>query len=539
MTGVDPSAARARPRTARARPRITRARPPTAPAGPTVRIGPRPLRVEDVVAVAAGAPVELFPEAVARIEAGRAVVERYVAGDELVYGLNTGLGHMRDQRLSIAELVDYQDAIVAAHASAIGPALPTAVVRAAMLARVAGIAIGGSGASLAVAEALVAMLNAGVHPIVPETGSVGASDLMHMAAIGEVALGRGRAEYRGAIMPGADALRAAGLATLALGPKDGLALISANGVSIGRGALVADRAADVADLADVALVASLEATGGNVSIVDPAVAAAKGIAGQTAAADHIRALLHGSELCRPSGAASVQDPLSFRVGPQVHGALRELVRAATAATDTELAASDDNPLVSIADGRLISNGNFHPMVLALAFDALRPALAHVGQASDRRMSHLWGLVMASGDAVTPAGMRGILDRTRGPLLRYAAATRYAELRAMAGPVTLDVPPLDLGVEDHATNAPEAVRCTDDALDILEQILMAELLLARAALVLADRQPGVGIGTRVALGWMAGVLADHPGAMTDEVAAALQARTREELLPLVRSAVASP
>ena len=201
-----------------------------------------------------------------------------------------------------------------------------------MYVRVLGIAPGGSGASLAVADSLVSMLNAGVHPIVPEAGSVGASDLMHMAAIGEVALGRGRAEYRGTTMPGGDALRAAGLVPLTVGPKDGLALISANGVAVGRGALVADRATDIAEVADVAFVASLEATRGNPSIVDPAVAIAKGIAGQTAAMDHIRELLRGSDRCVPGGAGSVQAPLSFRVGPQVHGALRESIRAATDAT---------------------------------------------------------------------------------------------------------------------------------------------------------------------------------------------------------------
>ena len=501
-----------------------------------VIIGRRPAVVADVVAVAAGATVDLSGQAVERIEAGRAVVDRHVTGDDLVYGLNTGLGHLVDQRLPVDVLADYQDAIVAMHATAVGSPLHTPVVRAAMFARVVGIALGGSGASRAVADALVSMLNAGVHPVVPEAGSVGASDLMHMAAIGEVALGRGRAEYRGTTMSGGDALRAAGLVPLRLGPKDGLALISANALAVGRGALVADRATAIAEIADVALVASLDATRGNRSIVDPAVATAKGIAGQTAASDHIRKLLRGSDRCVPGGAGSVQGPLSFRVGPQVHGALRETIRAATGATNGELAASDDNPLVSIADGRLISNGNFHPILLGLAFDALRPALAHVGQLSDRRMGHLWAVLLGVEDAVTPDGMRRLVGLAGGPLLRYAAAVRSAQLRALADPVTLDISPLDLGVEDHSTNAPEAVRLTDEALDLLEQILVVELLMSRAALAVEGGTPRVGDGTGIALDWLAEVLGALPEAMPDELVGALHLRLRNELLPRIRASV---
>ena len=502
----------------------------------TITIGPGPVRIPDVLAVADGAPLVLSAETIERIQAGRAVVERFITGPELIYGLNTGLGHMRDERVSVEELGVYQEVIVAGHAGAIGPPLPTRVVRAAMLARIAGISTGGSGASLAVAEALVAMLNAGVHPIVPETGSVGASDLMHMAAIGQVALGRGRAEYHGVVQPGGEALRAAGLAPLTLGPKDGLSLISANGVSVGRGAIVAARAAELADLADVALVLALESMKGNVSIVDPAVADAKGIAGQRAAADHIRALLVGSQLNAAGAAASVQDPLSFRVGPQVHGALREFIGIAMTAVDTELAASDDNPHVAIASGRLISNGNFHPIVLALSFDALRPALGHVGQLSERRMSHLFGALLGNMEEVMATVVREGL--TYSPLIGYAAAARYTELRALANPVSLDVAPLDLGVEDHATNATETVRRTDQALDVLEDLLAIELLAARSLIRATHAEGGVGVGARVALDWLTAVLGRLDAPLTDEVIAAIQVGLRSELLPAIRAAVDS-
>jgi histidine ammonia-lyase len=242
------------------------------------------------------------------------------------------------------------------------------------------------------------------------------------------------------------------------------------------------RAERLADVADLVVAMSLEAVRGNPSVLDPAVAAAKPVAGQVESAARIRALLDGSRLSVPGGAESVQDPISFRVVPQVHGAFREVVRFARAAVDGELAASDDNPLVVVADGRMISNGNFHPMLLALAVDAVRPALAHLGQLSDRRTGRVWDGMVSDPEAFTPTGLERLAG-TGSPLLRYAGAARYAELRTIAGPATLDVGPLDLGVEDHATNAPLAARRTQEALALAEDILAVELLTATASLAL--------------------------------------------------------
>jgi histidine ammonia-lyase len=216
------------------------------------------------------------------------------------------------------------------------------------------------------------------------------------------------------------------------------------------------------------------------------------VPGQAASADHIRGLLAGSDLFAPGGPRSVQDPLSFRVAPQVHGAFREFVRFLAEAVDVELAASDDNPYVSVDERRLISNGNFHPMVLALAADATRPAAAHVGLLSDRRLSHLWKTIWEVSpedveDEVRTAGSGGLF-------LRYAAAARYAELRSMVDPVTLDITPLDQEIEDHATNAPFAVARTGDALDLVDDILVVELLFARETI---RHRPRGSLGSGVA------------------------------------------
>lgn len=504
----------------------------TESATPRIILDDEPLAPDGVVRIARGSRLELGPTARRRIAASRAVVDRLVDGPDLVYGLNTGLGHMRNERLPREELEASQVLVVQTHAGGLGAPLPVEVVRAAMAVRVAGIARGGSGASPAVAETYVAMLNAGVHPIVPAIGSVGASDLMHMAAIALVAIGEGEAEFEGARLPGAEALARAGIPPLRLGPKDGLTVISSNGVAIGHAALVLDRAAAIADAADLVVAVSLEAVRGNPSIVELAVALAKGVPGQIVASARIRSFLENSRLCTLNGPASVQDPLSFRVAPQIHGAYRELLTFAGSALATELAAMDDNPLVSIADGRMISNGNFHPAVLALAMDALRPAIAHVGQLSDRRTGQIWDRLFADPEAFTPEGIARAM-RSGTPLLRYAGAARAAELRSLAGPATLDVAPLDLGVEDHATNAPFTVRRTEEALRVLEDVLAVELLTAIAHIDWQDTRPLLAPRTSRVVGLLASTLGALGGGSSSS---AIHNAAREILLgPLLEVA----
>ena len=297
--------------------------------------------------------------------AGRWWTGRCAAG-EAVYGLTTQVGHGQDTRLTEEEIRGQQRFLVMSHSGGIGPPCRRAVVRAALAARLNGIARGGSGAGLAVAEVLVAMLNAGVHPVVPATASVGAADIGQMAAMAQVAIGRAGPSTGARSCPAARRCAAPGSRRWSSSGKDGLALISANGVSVGHAALVVARAAAVAEAADVAAALSMEATGANPSVLHPAVGRAKPIPGQIAAADHLRALLAGSQLLEPGRVRSVQDALSFRVVPQVHGALREYVTAARAAVDGGAERRRRQPARVRAEQALISNGNFHPMVLAIA-----------------------------------------------------------------------------------------------------------------------------------------------------------------------------
>ncbi len=490
-----------------------------------------PLAIEELLDVVRGARVELGPQAQARVRAGRAVVDSALASGDVIYGLNTGVGHRKDVRLSNDELRGMQQWLITSHAGGIGRPLPTELVRAAMTVRLNGIARGGSGASLAVADVLAAMLNAGVHPVVPETGSVGAGDLSQMATMALVATGRGRAAIGTEVLSGADALARAGIEPLVLQPKDGLAFMSSNAISIGHAALVSAQAAGAAALADLAAALSMEAIGGNPSIVLPVVAQAKPFSGQAEACQSLHSALTGSYVFEPGGPRSVQDPLSFRVAPQVHGTLRDFMAFARHAVEVELNSMSDNPLVSVDEGTLVHNGNFEPMTMALAFDALRVALAHVGQLSDRRMNHLWNAFFGGTTVPGAPAPDASASKLFGLSLRYPAAAVFAELKQLAAPATLDVSSMSFEVEDHATSAPLAVRKSEQAVGLLEDILTAELLLARDVLTAMPTRPSLGRGTGAALKKLDAALAGGVERSPEAVHAAVKtAFTRNGLQP---------
>ncbi len=501
----------------------------------TVVVGPgRAFSLGGLLAVAAGAPVQLSEAARRRLRAARTVVEEALAAGVPAYGLNGGLGHARDERLPPESLARYQTAIVLGHAGGIGPPLPSESVRAAMAARLNSAAMGGSTITERTAGMLVDLLNAGVHPIVPAVGSIGASDLMHLAAIASVAIGHGEAELGGRRLSGAEALAAAGLEPLSLEPGEGLALVSANSMAIGCGGLVAARAHRVVEAADLVAAVSLEAVNGNLSVIDPAVGLAKPVPGQIEVIAHLRRLLQGSRLFDPGRAGSLQDALSFRVIPQVHGAVRDLVAATEGAVELELNAMDDNPLVWQAERRLISNGNFHPMAMALAFDGLRPGLAHVGLLSIRRMNHL-GRVLYGDTADFESYVLGTGDQAGRGIAIYAAAALWAELRQLAGPATLDIESLDLEQEDHATAAPLSVDLTERCLGLLERILGVELDAAVSVIGRAVEPGGLGAGTGRAVEHVLAAIAGVAGSAAAVNDALRSLLSTGELLRLAQAA----
>jgi histidine ammonia-lyase len=437
------------------------------------------LKIEAVARISRdGTKVALSATARQRIAAERVVVERAATGDAAIYGLTTGLGAAVDTRLPPEDISAFQTRAVRARSVAIGPRLPRETVRAMMVARIAGMAAGGSGISPAVLDGLVALLNAGVHPAVPSIGSIGAADLAPLAHLALPLIGEGEAEYQGSVMPGAEALRRASLSPVTLGPKDGLALINSNAAGVGTGALVlCDAAATLAAL-DASAALGLEAFRGNLSPLDPRAQKARSAPGQGAATVRMTALLAGSELWQPGIARRVQDPLSFRCIAPVHGAALDALDRATQALEIELNSSGDNPLVIAADGDMISTGNFDVTALALGVEHLGQALAQAASLCGERTIKLLSPRLSDLPRfLTPRGG----TRTGFATVQKTIAALEAEIRHLAMPAALGVRTLADGVEDHASLLPQVVAKTGEIVERLRFLVAIELMVAAQAL----------------------------------------------------------
>lgn len=346
------------------------------------------LRVGDVAAAAAGEPVSIAPEALDRMRRSREVVERMAAGEDPVYGVNTGVGLLADVRVAPAELAQLQRNVVRSHAAGVGPPLPRPEVRAIMVIRANVLAKGFSGIRPLVAERLCGLLNRGVTPVVPSLGSVGASgDLAPLAHIALVLIGEGEAEFEGAVLPAAEALRRAGIPPLALEAKEGISLINGTQAMLAVGCLELSAAEVLARTADVVCAMTLDALRGTPRAFDARIHAARPHRGQGESAAHLAALVEGSGL-RASHAACrrVQDAYSLRCAPQVHGAVRDTLEEARRVFTIELNSATDNPLVFGEE--ILSGGNFHGEPLALQLDYMAIALAGLSAISERRIDRL-------------------------------------------------------------------------------------------------------------------------------------------------------
>src|SRR5258707_1567210 len=447
------------------------------------------LTLDDIVAVARrGIRVRLDPGVTAQVAASRRTVERVLASGEPVYGLSTGLGANLSVRLDDGDLIAFQRRILVGRAVAIGKTLPRETARAALLLRANGVARGGAGASLTVIEALLALLNGGIPPCVPSLGSIGTADLTPMAHLGLPLVGAGEVELGGEVMPAAEALRRAGLSAVELAPKDGLALINSNALSVGAAILLLEDVAALLDLAALAAALSFEGLCANPGPLLPEVSAARPAPGQAAAAARLRGFLAGSALWRPGVARAVQDSLGFRCVAPVHGAALAALDFARAAVLPELNAAADNPLVLAESGRILSTGNFHTGALALACDTLALALVPVADLTAGRMMKLM-LPEASGLAkfLTPiGGNRAGL----APLQKTIAALR-AECRHRANPASLDFTPVASGVEDHSPQTPLALRKAGELCEALRLLLAIQLMVAAQAIDLRQPSPILG------------------------------------------------
>jgi histidine ammonia-lyase len=437
--------------------------------------------------------VELTSEALRRIQAAHDVVDALAARGDPVYGVTTGLGARVIEAVDGDRGAEFSLRTLRGRATAVGEPLPTELVRAAMVVRLNGLSTGGAGSSVSVARGLEGLLNAGVHPVIPSSGSVGAADLCLLAHLGLALIGEGEAELAGERLPAGLALERAGLAPVRLGAKDGLAICSSSAVSAGAAALaLMDGEAHLAG-AQVAAALSMEALRANLSPIDPRVTAARPAPGQAWSADGLHRLLAGGALTQPGAARRLQDPLSFRCVSQVHGALRFALDQLATALAPELRGSADNPLVLADDEQILSTGNFHVPALALALDAVAIAVAQVAATAAERPARLRAERVSG---LPPSLVSGDPTRSGVAPLGKTAQALVLEIRHAASPLSILSAVGADGIEDDSTGATQAALRVLDQLGRLRRLTAIELLVAAQALELRD-PVSLGAGTATA------------------------------------------
>lgn len=438
------------------------------------------------------AEAELPAAARARMDASRTVIDKLIETRTTAYGVNTGFGKMASTHISPEEILRLQLNLVRSHACGVGAPLSEHAARAMLALRANALAKGFSGVRPIVVETLIAMLNRGVHPVIPSQGSVGASgDLAPLAHLALVTIGEGVAISQRRSMSGADALRAAGIAPLELHAKEGLALLNGTQAMLALASLALREAVIAVDTADVGAALSLDALQGSPAAFDARIAKLRPHAGQAVSARNIERLNRWSEIREshrsPEKDPRVQDPYSLRCAPQVHGAVRDALAYVRSTLSIELNSATDNPLVFADTVEVISGGNFHGQPLAMAADHLAIALATLGGISERRIEQMTNPQTSQLPAflVREAGLHsGFM------ILQVTAAALASEMRALAAPHSVDSIPTSANQEDYVSMGMGAARRLEPMLANLRNILAIELLAACQGLdFLAPLRPG--------------------------------------------------
>jgi histidine ammonia-lyase len=462
----------------------------------TIELGPQGATAEQVVAVArAGERATLTAAARAAMEETAEVVARLAASDEPAYGISTGFGSLAHTRIPADRRADLQRALVRSHAAGMGPPVEREVVRAMLFLRARSLAMGRSGARPVLAETMLAMLAAGLDPVVPEHGSLGASgDLAPLAHCALALIGEGEVfDAGGERVPAGAALADVGIEPPELGPKEGLALINGTDGILGMLVLALADVDRLLRAADVAAAMSTEALLGTDRAFAADLVALRPQPGQAASAANLRLLLDGSAIVAShrEGDSRVQDAYSVRCTPQVHGAARDTAAYVRSVAEAELRSAIDNPMV-LPDGRVESCGNFHGAPVALACDFLAIAIADTGSISERRTDRLLDASRSHGlppfMATDPGVDSGLM------LSQYTQAAMVAENRRLAAPAAVDSLPTSAMQEDHVSMGWGAARKLRVAVDNLRRILAVELTAAARGVELrAPLEPAAGTG----------------------------------------------
>ena len=477
-----------------------------------VEIANRGLGVHDVVAVAReDAEVTLTEAAMDAMAASAAIVEGLADSDEPAYGVSTGFGSLATTPIPADRRVDLQRSLIRSHAAGVGPPVEREVVRAMMVLRARSLAFGYSGVRPEVAGAIVALLNAGITPVVPEHGSLGASgDLAPLAHCALAMMGEGEVlEPDGGRGPAAAALQTAGLEPVTLRAKEGLALINGTDGILGLLALAIADLERLLQVADLTAAMSVEALMGTDRAFAPDLIALRPQPGQASSAANMYRLMAGSAIVASHrhDDPRVQDAYSLRCAPQVNGAARDALGDARRAAHAELAAAIDNPMI-MPDGRVESCGNFHGAPVAFACDFLAIAAAEVGAIAERRTDRLLDASRSHGLppflAADPGVGSGLM------IAQYTQAAMVAENRRLAAPASVDSMPTSAMQEDHVSMGWGAARKLRASLDNLAGILGIELVAAARGLEL--RRPLEPAAPTAAA--LACVREDVPGFGTD-------------------------
>lgn len=411
-----------------------------------------------------------------RIAVASALVDKIIAAGDAAYGINTGFGLLAQTRIPAEQLELLQRNLLLSHAAGVGDALPDPVVRLILALKVNALARGHSGITMAVIDALLALLEHEVYPLIPAQGSVGASgDLAPLAHLSTVLLGIGEVRVQGKVLPAADGLRLAGLEPLKLRAKEGLALINGTQVSTALALAGLFGAEDVFAAAVVAGAMSVDALKGSDSPFDERIHEVRGQPGQIAVAREYRDLIAGSAI-RAShlDCTRVQDPYSFRCQPQVMGACLDLIRNCSVTLELEANAVTDNPLLFAEAGEVLSGGNFHAEPVAFAADTLALALAEIGSMAERRVAVLVDPKMS--------GLPAFLVENSGVnsgfmMAQVTAAALVSENKTIAAPCSVDSIPTSANQEDHVSMATHGARRLGRMVDNAAAVIGIELLAA--------------------------------------------------------------
>jgi histidine ammonia-lyase len=438
------------------------------------------LTIQNVASVANDrAKVCLTPQAQEKILASREVLEECAAKGQSIYGMTTNLGPYLGQSLTEGDVSQIQLKVILEHVVRQGVELTVSQVRAMMLARLNGFCKGTSGVHLQTANALADLLNLEIHPIVVAGSSVGASDLSEMAQIALVLIGLGEAEFKGKRMPGGKALAVNGLTPLKLAGKEGIALISNNGFSVGVGTLVLQDVMTAFMSINLSAATSLEAIQGNLSALNKGAANAKAHPGYVATSELLRDMLEGSSLWQEGSARCLQDPLSFRCVAPTHGSFLDAVKRLKDTLEVELNAGTDNPFVDLENRSVYSCGNFDTASISLGFDTVRIAMTSAINMLNERVQKLMNKEFTN----LPTGLK--LEHNDGigliPLTRLVAALT-TEAHLLATPASIQFrSQLGIGHEDSVSLAPLSVNNTAKLADIMIKLSAVEILIACAAL----------------------------------------------------------